>query len=267
METHRVKSGIGGLDAMLGGGFVKNSVVAIAGGTGSGRTIFISQFLYTGATEFSEPGLFISFDEQKDSIYANLAAFGWDLMDLERKQKIVFIEYPHKELASFAEQEGAMKDLVSTLGIKRVAIDSITPFSLMFGSQEERRLNVMKLVSAVKSWKVTAMISAETIHGNEDAFPHTVSGVESFADGFIYLSYHKSEGRRSRAVEIVKMRGLRHGHEIMPAHITENGFAVGNLPLHVPPAAKAPQQARQDAPKAAPQAKPIVKKRVFLDEQ
>ena len=90
MEVHRVKSGIPGLDSMLGGGFTKNSVVAVAGGTGSGRTIFVSQFLYKGAAESGEPGLFISFDEQKDSLYANLMSFDWDMLALESKQKIVF---------------------------------------------------------------------------------------------------------------------------------------------------------------------------------
>jgi len=227
MENTRIRSGIPGLDTMLGGGLLKTSLTVVAGGTGSGRTIFVSQFLFKGATAHSEPGLFISFDDQKDSLYANLSQFGWDLADLERKQRIVFIEYPHNELAAFAEQESAMKDLISTLGIKRVVVDSITPFSLMFTSQEERRLNVMKLVSAVKRWKVTSLISAETIHGNEDSqFPHTVSGAESFADGFIHLSFHKIEGKRRRAVEIVKMRGCRHEHEIRRAQINSQGFAI-----------------------------------------
>jgi KaiC/GvpD/RAD55 family RecA-like ATPase len=227
MEASRVKSGIPGLDPMLGGGFVKNSVVAVAGGTGSGRTIFVSQFLYKGASEFSEPGLFISFDEQKESLFSNLASFGWDLLELERKHKMVFIEYPHNELAAFAEQEGAMKDLISSLGIKRVVIDPITPYALMFSTHEERRLNTFKLVSAVRGWKVTALISAETAHGPAEVFPHTVSGVESFADGFIHLSFHRQDSRRLRSVEIVKMRGCRHEHEARPVQISEHGFAVG----------------------------------------
>lgn len=223
----KTKSGIPGLDAMLGGGFAKGSTVAVAGGTGSGKTIFISQFLYKGASELGEPGLFISFDDQKDSLYPHLSSFGWDMLDLERKQKIVFIEYPHNELAAFADQESAMKDLISTLGIKRVVIDSITPFSMMFSTPEERRLATLKLVSAVKGWKVTTLISAELIHGSEEHFPHTVSGVESFCDGFIHLSYRREGGKRQREVEIVKMRGSRHEHEIKVAHITEDGFAIG----------------------------------------
>ncbi|MCX6769181.1 MAG: circadian clock protein KaiC, partial [Candidatus Micrarchaeota archaeon] len=139
--SHTVKSGIPGLDKMLGGGFIRNSVTALAGDTGSGRTIFAAQFLVKGATEHSEPGLFLSFDEQKNSIYANLISFGWDLMDLEREQKIVLVEYPQNELAAFVEQEGAIRDLISTLGIKRVAIDSISPYALLFSSPEERQTN------------------------------------------------------------------------------------------------------------------------------
>lgn len=224
----KMKSGIPGLDAMLGGGFAKGSTIAVAGGTGSGRTIFVSQFLYKGAQEHNEPGLFISFDDQKESLYPNLASFGWDMIDLERKQKLVFIEYPHNELAAFSDQESAMKDLISTLGIKRVVIDSITPFSMMFSTPEERRLATLKLVSAVKGWKVTALISSELVHGSEDGFPHTVSGVESFCDGFIHLSYRRDGGKRRREVEIVKMRGSHHEHELKPAHITDGGFVIGS---------------------------------------
>ncbi|MEM4633599.1 MAG: ATPase domain-containing protein [Candidatus Anstonellaceae archaeon] len=225
MESVRIKSGIPGLDQMLGGGFLKNSTVAVAGGTGSGRTIFVSQFLYKGA-ELGEPGLFLSFDHQKDSIYSHLAPFGWDFLAFERKQKIVFIEYPQNELTSFPEQESALHDLIDTLGIKRVVIDSITPYALMFNSQEERRLASMRLVNAVKGWKVTTLISSETVHGSEQTFPHTVSGVESFCDGFIVLSFARQGDRRSRAIEIVKMRGCKHEHEIRPAFIGESGFYI-----------------------------------------
>lgn len=229
MEKHRVKSGIPGLDAMLGGGFVKNSVVAVAGGTGSGRTIFCSQFLVAGAAEYDEPGLFLSFDSKKEAVYANLASFGWDMMELEREQRAVFIDYPQNELSSFVEQESAIRDLVSTLGIKRVIIDSISPYSLQFSTSEERKLSTLRFVEAVRGWKITALISSETVPASEQELPHTVSGVESFADGLIHLSFLRRAGKRERAIEIVKMRGCQHEHELMPAQITQYGFAVGAM--------------------------------------
>ena len=223
-----VKSGIPGLDRMLGGGFPKNSVIAVSGGTGSGRTIFVSQFLIKGATEFGEPGLFLSFDEQKGGLQANLLSFEWDMALLERERKIVFIEYPQNELSAFVEQESALKELIVTLGIKRVAIDSITPFSLLFSTMEERRLNTLRLFNALKGWKTTCMVSAEDAPGSDDAFPHTVSGVESFADGFIHLQYRRKGTKREREIEVVKMRGCRHEHEVRPAFITNKGFVVGD---------------------------------------
>jgi circadian clock protein KaiC len=230
MELHKVKSGIPGLDKMLGGGFLKNSANALAGDTGSGRTIFASQFLVAGATDFGEPGLFLSFDEQKNSIFSNLSSFGWDMMELEREQKLVFIEYPQNELGSFVEQSSAIRDLITTLGIKRVVVDSISPFALLFSSPEERQMNTLRLVSAIKGWKVTSLICSETLPGHQEhAVPRTISGVESFADGFIHLSYLRHEGRRERAVEIVKMRGCRHEHEIRPAQITDKGFVIGAM--------------------------------------
>ncbi len=237
-EAARVKSGIPGLDPMLGGGFLKNSVVAVAGGTGSGRTTFVSQFLVKGAADFGEPGLFLSFDEQKESVYSNMASFGWDMLSLEKSHKLVFIEYPQNELAAFVEQESALRDLIDSLGIKRVVIDSITPYALMFSTPEERRLNVLKLVSALKGWKVTSLISAELIHGTDDSFPHTVSGVESFSDGFIHLSFMRQEGRRARALEIMKMRGSRHEHEVKPATIGSKGFVIGAPLLSAKPKQK-----------------------------
>ncbi|MCX6773254.1 MAG: hypothetical protein NTV88_05830 [Candidatus Micrarchaeota archaeon] len=239
MENTKQKSGIPGLDSMLGGGIPRGSVVTVAGGTGSGRTIFVSQFLVKGAIDSNEPGLFLSFDQQKDSIYSNLSQFGWDLTALERAQKLVFIEYPANELSAFAEQEGALRDLIETLGIKRIVIDSITPYSVLFQSDEERRMNVLKLVNAVKSWKATCMISAEDKPGSQpDALPHTISGVESFSDGFVHLSYLRRENKRVRAVEVIKMRGSHHEHELREAHITDKGFAIGAAGEEKPKKAK-----------------------------
>jgi len=88
-------------------------------------------------------------------------------------------------------------------------------------------MNTLRFVNAVRGWKATALISAETVPSHESEVPHTISGVESFADGFIHLSFLRKAGRRERALEIVKMRGSSHEHDIVPAQITQYGFSVG----------------------------------------
>jgi circadian clock protein KaiC len=224
MKEERIKSGIPGLDLMLGGGFVKGSVTTVAGATGSGRTLFLSQFLYKGA-QSGEPGLFLSFEVQKESLYLNLESFGFDFEEMENKQKIVFIEYPQNELSAFVEQESALKDLIYTLGIKRVVIDPITPYALLFSNPEERKLAALNFVNVIKGWKVTALISSDIFPGSE-LIPSTPSGIELFCDGFIHILFQRNEGKRNRYIEIIKMRGCNHEHELRQLIIGKNGLLV-----------------------------------------
>ncbi|MEB3860231.1 MAG: KaiC domain-containing protein, partial [Desulfurococcales archaeon] len=60
MEIERVRSGIEGLDELLGGGIPRGSIILVAGHPGSGKTVFSAKFLYEGATRWGEPGLYVS---------------------------------------------------------------------------------------------------------------------------------------------------------------------------------------------------------------
>jgi circadian clock protein KaiC len=53
--------GIAGLDELLGGGIEEGSSLLLLGEPNSGRTLLSLQFLYTGAMDYKEPGIFFSF--------------------------------------------------------------------------------------------------------------------------------------------------------------------------------------------------------------
>ncbi len=221
----KVTSGIPGMDDMLGGGYTKNSIVTLAGSTGSGRTTFATQFLVQGYRQNKEPGLYLSFDEPKFSIFANLGGYNWDLPDLEREKHVVFIEYPHNELGDFMAQEGSLLELIDTLGVERVVFDSITPLALL-SEGDARRRELTKLVNTIRRWGVTALILAEDMHGSPGEIPRTTVGIEALTDGFIHLGWAHDGSRRSRTLEIVKMRGSAHEHVLRPAFISERGFSL-----------------------------------------
>lgn len=224
----KVKSGIPGMDELTGGGFNRSSICAVIGPTGSGRTTFALQFLINGIEE-GENGLLISFDQQKANFFANALPFGWDLPELEQQKKFIFIEYPHNELEHFIEQEGAIRDLIDSLDIKRVTIDSITPFAVLFPEADERMRNLMKLVQALRKWNVTILITAEDISTNQ-SMPRSLSGIESFSDGLIHLTFERTaDGRRVRAVEVVKLRGCAHQHGAFEANLDSGGFSLAGF--------------------------------------
>jgi circadian clock protein KaiC len=75
--TTRLSTGTEGLDALLGGGFPKGSIVLITGNPGSGKTIFSTQFLYKGAIVRRERGVYVSFAEAKHEFVGNAKSVGF----------------------------------------------------------------------------------------------------------------------------------------------------------------------------------------------
>ena len=60
MNIERVKTGIKGLDEMLGGGFLRDTANLVEGAPGTGKTTLGMQFIYNGIVQADEPGLIIS---------------------------------------------------------------------------------------------------------------------------------------------------------------------------------------------------------------
>ena len=66
-NSYFIPSGVQGFDNLIGGGFEKHSVTLLRGSTGTGKTIFSLEFLYNGYMKYKEPGIFITFEETKES--------------------------------------------------------------------------------------------------------------------------------------------------------------------------------------------------------
>src|ERR1035437_8025491 len=81
-------TGIQGLDEITGGGLPRGRSTLISGGTGSGKTMFGLEFLVRGATQFGEPGVFISFEESIPDLIKNVASLGFDLDRLVAEKKL-----------------------------------------------------------------------------------------------------------------------------------------------------------------------------------
>ena len=64
MNENRVPTGINSLDALIEGGFPRGSLILLAGNPGTGKTIFSMQFLFKGAEDYGESGIYVSFAEK-----------------------------------------------------------------------------------------------------------------------------------------------------------------------------------------------------------
>ncbi|HSB47349.1 MAG TPA: ATPase domain-containing protein, partial [Candidatus Bilamarchaeum sp.] len=131
MEQRFVKSGIPGLDSILGGGFLEGSVVTVSGPTGSGKSTLAAQFIHSGAME-GEPGMYICLEENRRDFFFHNSGFNWDFMSLEKDRKFILLDYPIHEVDQIVSQAAAISEIISSTGTKRVVIDSIMPIALFF---------------------------------------------------------------------------------------------------------------------------------------
>lgn len=225
----KCKTGITGLDKMLRGGLPSGSISTISGPTGSGRSTLALQFLLNGAKKYDETGLYVAIEESHEQIYRNMKYSGWDLEELERSKKLLFLDYPPHEVDQFRRQNSAIRELVETMGITRLVIDSIMPIALLFPNGDERKRGFLEIVNSIRKWGTTTMIVAEEhpSSGKTGNLPRTNYEIEALSDGWVHLDYRigKKEERK-RGIEVLKMKGANPMMKRFPMEISSKGISV-----------------------------------------
>ncbi len=220
----RVPTGIPGLDELIQGGFLEGATILVSGGAGTGKTILATQYIYNGAAQYGEPGIYITMEEGATNLWWNMKSFKWNLTKYEQDNlikiyKVGMIE-PAEFAKKFSEEIDRIKSMVEKMDAKRLVIDSTTAFGMWMGSESQIRYSLFKLAEELKEMKCTTIMTAETL-GGRDQFSRF--GVEEFiADGVIVLYFMPPQ----RALFVRKMRGTKHDQKVHPYVIGPKGIEI-----------------------------------------
>jgi len=231
-SLQKTPTGISGLDEITGGGLPKGRPTLICGGAGCGKTLMSTEFIVKGATLFNEPGVFMAFEESGDELAVNVASLGFDLVQLQKEQKLkidhVHIDRNEIEETGAYDLEGLFIRLgyaIDSIGAKRVALDTIEN---LFGGLSNigiLRAELRRLFHWLKEKGVTAVITAESGEGKL-----TRHGLEEYvSDCVIMLDHRVIDQVSTRRLRIVKYRGSVHGTNEYPFLIDDDGLSV--LPI------------------------------------
>ncbi len=220
----KVKTGIPGLDDLIEGGLERKSVIVLAGEAGSGKTTFAMQYLYAGAALYKEPGLYVTFEEQKSTLFKHMARMGWDFEKLEKEKKLFVLEYPPHEVDSFISQGNVVEDLIRENGIQRVVIDSATSLALLREDEYKRRQALLKTIDTLRRWGTTTIMLSEAEMRGERL--RVRFGIEYLADGLILIYNIRKGDARELALEVFKMRGTAHERKLCLMKITGKGIVL-----------------------------------------
>lgn len=236
MEELFAKTGIQNFDDFFEhGGYPRKKSIVIMGGPGAGKSIFGMQYIYKGAAEYGEPGVYVTLEEPPQEIRENMVLFGWDLQQLEDEKKVVIIDAVSGRTGSIGKEkytvlggfdiDSMLKQIqrvIQQTDAKRLVIDSLSIMEMYAKDPSEIRTKLLQLSHTLSALDVTSLLLTEARRTNVgiDDFPS-----ESFVfDGVITLVLDtKSQDRK---VAIRKMRGTKHVLGSFKFQITESGISV-----------------------------------------
>ena len=222
-STARVTSGLADLDAMSGGGFFRDSVTLISGATGTGKTLLSTLFIDGGARR-GERCLLFAFEESRDQLFRNAAAWGMDFEAHERNGLLTIVnQYPHA--MPMEDHLISIRDTIERVKPTRVAVDSLSALERVFSLRSFREF-VISLTSALKSREIAGLFTSTTpllLGGGSVTEKH----ISTLTDSIILLRYVEYLGQMRRSLTVLKMRGSEHDHDIREFTIDGSGMHIG----------------------------------------
>jgi circadian clock protein KaiC len=225
-ERKREQTGISGLDEMLSAGIPEGDSVLIAGPAGSGKTLFAQQFIVHGIKS-GDPGVMVTFEEHPAEYQRRAKERGLDLEKMIAEDKLRIIYLRPLDL-SVDETLQEIQDSVSSIGAKRLSIDSLSGFELALAPmfQTDFREALYRMVGSLTGFGVTVLMTVEVVT-SFTSLEFTQHLVSFLTDEIILLRYVEIEGRLKKMIAAVKMRGSQHSKELREYEITPDGVVIG----------------------------------------
>ena len=224
-------TGIDGFDEITDGGLPTGRPTLVCGPAGAGKSLFALHFLVNGVNRYGEPGVLLTFEQERADVVADVSSLGFDLDGLERDGRLLVdaltLEPQVVDTGDF-DLEALMVRLafsVKKVGAKRVAIDNVEALFATFSQPSLIRSELRRLFRWLKNQGLTTVITGE--RGDNLLTRH---GIEEYlSDCVVVLDDRVVQDVATRRLRVLKYRGSTHGRNEYPFLIGPGGLEV--LPI------------------------------------
>jgi circadian clock protein KaiC len=206
------RTGVPGLDYILGGGLERRRLFLVEGAPGSGKTTLALQFLLEGVRS-GEPVLYVTLSETQEQLEASARAHGMDLSGvsflelipsagvLDGDEQYTMFQPSEVELA--ATTKAILAD-VERIKPKRVVIDSLSDLRLVAGNPLKYRRQIMAMKQGLVGQECTLVLLDDMTAADHDLQVHSI------AHGVILLEQlTPGYGAERRRLSVLKYRGIK----------------------------------------------------------
>jgi circadian clock protein KaiC len=224
-EVERYSSGFPGLDQMLGGGLVRDSINIVRGPTGSGKTMLAGLYAKAGA-ERGERVVYYGFEEPRPILLRNFAQIGMPMEGYEKAGNLqVICRYP--EAMSLEDLLVGFRMHMEEFEPSLIVLDSIS--SIEHASSEKGFRQFMIGVAALLRKHGRSALLTQTVTAGESG-EHTAPYLSTIADAILSLDYSTQEYELARSIRVIKVRGGMHDTHPYRLTIGQGGLSVEKMP-------------------------------------
>ena len=222
-ERTVASSGVGELDALLGGGIERGSSALILGPAGTGKSLFAIHFAVAAVQRGERAALFI-FDEELGLLFDRVKQMGIDLETMQREDRLLVEQIDAAELSP-GEFAARVRRCVSEQHIQTVVIDSLNGYQAAMPQEQFLVLHIHELLQYLNRQGATTFLTVAQ-HGLVGEMKAPID-VTYLADTVVLLRYFEALGNMRRAVSVIKKRAGRHEKTIREYSIDQDGLTVG----------------------------------------
>lgn len=202
-----VATGTPGLNALIGGGFVRGSSTLVVGARGAGKTLLGLQFAVEGARA-GEPALFVSFRETADQLLRKASSFVWAeaLETALDNGMLTILRTPPIELRADVVADSLLT-LLDGRRAQRLVVDEIgTLERALVASGYVRRFPdfFAALVEALRLRDVTSVLTRQVAAERRPALADRLGPTASLSDNLLWLDLRARHGHIQRSLVLLQ---------------------------------------------------------------
>ncbi|MEN6336267.1 MAG: circadian clock protein KaiC [Phycisphaerales bacterium] len=223
--TQRISSGVGRLDAMLGGrGYYRGSSVLVSGTAGSGKTSLAAAFI-DAACRRGQRCLYIALEEAPAQIIRNMASIHFSLGRWVDKGLLRF-HGVRSTLYGLEQHLVTLHSLVNEFHPSAVVVDPLTNLMIV-GESAEVKSMLTRMIDYLKNQGITAFFTSLTEGGGPAE--QTEVGVSSLMDTWLLLRNVEAGAERNRLLFILKSRGMAHSNQVREFLLSDDGIRLKDV--------------------------------------